>query len=110
MLIVTLGIALYLYMKQPQPVTASNPQTTVDATAVRAIANAERNSFASNGKYVSLDGLGPGSDITIPTRPNCSYSAELTENTFKIIAAYSGPDPKAPKRITVDQTMTITTE
>jgi hypothetical protein len=75
-----------------------------------AIANAEPNSFASNGKYVWLDGLGTGGDITIPTRPNYSYSAELTENTFKIIAADSGPDPKAPKRIPVDQTMTVTTE
>ena len=116
MLIVTLGIALYLYMKQAQPLTTigSNPQTTVAVTAVRndlvAIANAERNSFASNGKYISLDELRTGGDITIPTRPDYSYSAELTENSFKIVAAYSGPDPKAPKHITVDQTMAITTE
>jgi hypothetical protein len=115
-LIGTVGIGLYLYMKQAQSVTTigSNPQTTVDVTAVRndlvAIATAERNSFASNGKYVSLDELRTGGDITIPTRPNYWYSAEWTDNTFRIIAAYSGPDPKAPKRVTVDQTMAITTE
>lgn len=114
MLIATVGIGLYVYTKQAQSVTTigSSPQTTVDVTAVRndlvAIANAERNTFASNGKYVSLDEL--HGDLTIPTRPNYSYSAEVSESTFKIIADYSGPDPKAPKRITVDQTMGIKTE
>lgn len=116
LLIATGGIGLYLYMKQAQSVTTigSNPQTTVDVTAVRndlvAIASAERNSFASNGKYVSLDELRTGGDITVPTRQNYSYSAEWSDSSFKVIAAYSGPDPKAPKRITVDQTMAITTE
>jgi hypothetical protein len=115
-LIATVGIGLYVYMKQAQTVTTigSNPQTTVDVTAVRndlvAIATAERNSFASNGKYVSLEELRTGGDITIPTRPNYSYSAEWSENSFRIVAAYSGPDPKAPKRISVDQTMALTTE
>jgi hypothetical protein len=64
----------------------------------------------SNGTYVSLDELRTGGDITIPTQPNYSYSAELNENSFKIIAAYCSPDPKAPNRITVDQSMVITTE
>jgi hypothetical protein len=103
-------------MKQVQPITSagSNPQTTVDVTAVRndlmAMATAERNYFASNGKYVSLDQLKSSGDITVPNRANYSYSAEANESTFKIIAVYSGPDPKAPKRLTVDQTMTLTTE
>ena len=115
-LIITVGIAGYLYMKQTQSVTTvgSNPQTTVDVTAVRndlmAMATAERNYFASNGKYVPLDTLKSSGDITIPNRSNYSYSAETSESTFKIIATYSGPDPKAPKRLTVDQAMALTTE
>ena len=106
----------YLYTKQAKSVTSvgSNPQTTVEVTGVRndllAIANAERRYFASNGKYVSLDELRTGGDITVPARPNYSYSAQTTESTFKIIAVYSGPDAKAPKRITVDETMAITTD
>jgi hypothetical protein len=116
MLVITVGIIGYLYMKQTQSVTiiGSNPQTTIDVTAVRndliSMATAERNYFASNGKYVSLDVLKSSGDVTIPNRPNYSYSAETSESTFKIIAAYSGSDPKAPKRLTVDQTMALTTE
>ena len=106
----------YLYTKQAKSVTSvgSNPQTTVEVTGVRndllAIANAERRYFASNGKYVSLDELRTGGDISVPARPNYSYSAQTTESTFKIIAVYSGPDAKAPKRITVDETMALTTD
>ena len=106
----------YLYTKQAKSVTSvgSNPQTTVEVTGVRndllAIANAERRYFASNGKYVSLDELRTAGDISVPARPNYSYSAQTTESTFKIIAVYSGPDAKAPKRITVDETMAITTD
>jgi hypothetical protein len=115
-LVITVGIAGSIYMKQTQSITAvgSNPQTTVDVTAVRndliAMASAERNYFASNGKYLSLDQLKSSGDITIPNRANYSYSAETNESSFKIIAVYSGPDSKAPKRLTVDQTMALTTE
>src|SRR2546427_185605 len=115
-LVIVVALGAYLYTRQAQSVTSvgSNPETTIDVTAVRndllAIANAERRYFASNGKYVSLDELRTGGDITIPTRPNYSYSAQTTETTFKIIAVYSGPDAKAPKRITVDETMAVTTD
>jgi len=116
MLIVVVGIGGYVYMKQTQSITSigSNPQTTVDVTAVRndlmALANAERQHFASTGKYVPLDELRASESVTLPTRPNFSYSAEAGESTFKIIATYSGPDPKAPKHLTVDETMALTTD
>jgi len=115
-LVIVVAIGGYLYMKQTQSVTSvgSNPETTIAVTAVRndllAIANAERRYFASNGKYASLDELRTAGDITIPARPNYSYSAQTNETTFKIVAVYSGPDAKAPKRITVDETMTMTTD
>src|ERR1051326_8563327 len=89
MLIVVVGIGGYIYMKQAQSVTSigSNPQTTVDVTAVRndllALARAEQNNFASNGKYLSLDQLKTSGDITIPTRPNFSYSAETSQRGGK---------------------------
>src|SRR5256712_4278243 len=114
-LVIVVALGAYLYTRQAQSVTSvgSNPETTINVTAVRndllAIANAERRYFASNGKYVSLDELRTSGDITVPSRPNYAYSAQTTDATFKIIAVYSGPDPKAPKRITVDETMTLTT-
>ena len=112
MLLVVLGAGLYLYTKQAQSITSvgSNPTTTIDVTAVRndllALANAERQNFASNGKYVSLDELA-ANGVNLPRRKDYSYSADVMESTFKIIASYSGPDPKAPKRITIDETMSI---
>ena len=115
-LVIVVALGAYLYTRQAQSVTSvgSNPETTINVTTVRndllAIANAERRYFASNGKYVSLDELRTSGDITIPSRPNYAYSAQTTDATFKIIAVYSGPDPKAPKRITVDETMTLTTD
>lgn len=116
MLVVVVGIGGYLYTKQAQSVTSvgSTPQTTLDVTAVRndllAMANAERQHFASSGKYVSLDELKSSENLTMPARPNFSYSAEPGDSGFKIIAVYSGPDPKAPKRFTIDETLALTSE
>jgi hypothetical protein len=116
MVLIVAAVGGYLYTKQANSVIAvgSVPQTTIDVTAVRndllGIANAERRYFASNGKYASLDELRTGGDISIPTRANYSYSAQTSETGFKIVAVYSGPDPKAPKRLTVDETMAVATE
>jgi hypothetical protein len=113
--VMTLAGGGYLFTKQAQSVTpaGSNPQTSIEVTAVRndllAIANAERRYFASNGKYGPLDELRANGNI-IPNRPNYSYSAETTESTFTIIAAYSGTDTKAPRRLTIDQNMSMTTD
>ena len=113
MLIIVVGCGAYLYTKQAQSVTTagSTPQTTIDVTATRndllSLARAEQNHFASTGKYVSLDELRTGGEITIPTRLSYSYSAETSETGFKILATYSGPDPKAPQLMSVDQTMTL---
>jgi hypothetical protein len=60
-------------------------------------------------KYGSLDELRDGGNI-IPNRPNYSYSAQTTETTFTIIAAYSGTDASAPKRLTTDHNMSMTTD
>ena len=115
-MLLAVAVGGYLYTRQVRSVTAvgGNPETTVNITAVRndllALANAERRYWASNAKYASLDELQTNGDIHIPTRPTYSYSALVSENTFKIVATYSGSDPKAPKQISVDETMAITNE
>jgi len=117
MLIAVVAAGGYIYTRQATSVTeiGSNPQTAVNVTAVRndllALANGERRYFASNGKYATLEEVRANGDISsIPTRPNFSYSVQTTDTSFKIIATYSGPDPKAPKHIAVDETMTITSD
>jgi hypothetical protein len=102
-------------MQQTQSVSHSGtaPSTTIDVIGVRsdlmAMANAERRYWVTNSKYASLDELRQNGDTHVPTRPNFTYSAEASENSFRISATYSGNDTKAPKRITVDETMKVTT-
>lgn len=116
MVVVVMAIGLYVYTQQTQSLTSagSTPKTAIDVTAVRndlmAIANAERRYFALNAKYVSLEELRSSGDIHIPTRANYTYEAEASETGFTIVATYSGPDPEAPKRLFVDETMTLQME
>jgi len=106
----------YVYTRQAQSVTTSGeaPRTAVDVLGVRndlmSIANAEKRYWVMNSKYASLDELRSGGDIEVPGRQDYSYSVEASETSFKIIASYSGPDTKAPRRISVNEAMTMTTE
>ena len=111
--LVALGAGLYLYTRNVESLTTtgSGPQTTIDVAAVRndllAIANAERRYFASNGKYATLDELRSSGETQIPRRANYTYSVEVGDNTFKVVATYTGTDPQAPKHLSVDQAMTM---
>jgi hypothetical protein len=112
---IAVAIGLYVYTKDVQTVTPGrSPSRTIDVTAVRndliAIANAERRYFATNGKYASLDELRSNGDIQVPSRASYTYSAETSDSRFTIIATYTGADPNAPKRISLDETMTVKTD
>ena len=112
-LLVVVGVGLYLYSKQVAEVTPGGtaPGTTVDVTGVRidllALANAERRYFATTGKYGSLAELQTNGDIQVPHRATYVYSAEVRDSGFRIIATYSGSDPKAPKHVSIDETMSL---
>ena len=116
MVLVAAAIGFFLYSRQLQTLTPGRAEvsSTIDVIGVRndlmAIANAERRYLAINGKYASLDDLRENGDIHIPSRPNYRYYTEHSDTRFKIIATYSGTDPKAPKRISVDETMALKTE
>ncbi len=117
-LILALAVGGYLYTEQASDIIpgAGTPTTAVDLTAVRldlrAIANAERIYFATNGNYAALDELRAGGDthITRDARPNFTYSVETSAAGFRVIANYTGPDPNAPRRISIDETLTVRTE
>lgn len=115
-LVVVAGIGSYIYTRQAQSVTSVgvNPETTVDVIAVRndlmAIANAERRYWAINARYASLDELRTDGDIEVPSRDGFVYSIETSDTGFNVFAMYSGSDPAAPRRISVNEAMTMTTE
>src|SRR6516162_2876786 len=115
-LIVVVAVGAYIYMRQTQSVMTagtSNPRATVDLIGVRndliAIAQAERSYGSLNGKYVSLEELRAQGSLTMD-RNNCgpyTYSAEVNDGGFRIVATYSGADPGMPKSLSVDQSMMV---
>src|SRR5215510_5464595 len=111
--LVVLAIGGFLYSRQIQTLTpnGATPQSTVDVVAVRndliTIANAERTYWVTNSKYGSLEDLLKDGAIHRTSRPDFAYSAETHDTGFKIVATYSGPDPKAPKRLSIDETMAL---
>ena len=121
-LLIVLGVGAYIYKQQIQATSApggavANPRATIDVTGVRNdlinIANAERRHYASDGKYVSIDELISNGDISMqtPKRGPYSYSSDVSEEGFRIVATYDGtPEGNVPKAISVDQTMELKSE
>jgi hypothetical protein len=116
-LIIVVGIGAYIYMHQTQSAMSagtSNPTGTVDLIGVRndllAIAQAERSHAATQGSYVSIEALRSQGDLTM-TRDNrgpYNYSAEISDDSFRILATYSGPESSGmPKTLSVDQSMQV---
>jgi hypothetical protein len=116
-LIAVVGVGAYIYMRQTQGVMTagtSSPTATVDLIGVRndllAIAQAERSHAATQGNYVSIDVLRQQGDLTMErnNRGPYSYSAEISDSSFRIVATYTGPENNGmPRALSIDQTMQI---
>jgi len=104
-------------MRQTQSVMTagtSSPTATVDLIGVKndlvAIAQAERSHVASHGSYVSIAELRSQGELAMSrdNRGPYTYSAEVSDSGFHIIATYSGPErTRIPKTISIDQNMEI---
>jgi hypothetical protein len=116
-LIIVVAVGAYIYMRQTQSaMTAgtSNPTATVDLIGVNndllAIAQAERVHAVSSGKFVSIDELRSQGDLHMErnNRGPYTYSAEVSDSSFRIVATYAGPENSGmPKTISIDQSMEI---
>lgn len=119
-LLAVLLVGAWFYMRQTQSTMAggtSNPTATVDLMGVRsdllAMAQAERSHAALDGGFVSLDELRAHGDLTMTRdrRGPYTYSSEVSEGSFRIVATYSGPAGSGmPKSLSIDQTMQISQE
>ncbi len=120
-LLIVLGAGFYIYKQQIVSTSApggsaSNPRMTVDVIGVRndlvAMGNAERRRFATDGKYVDISDLISNGDISLqsPSRGPFSYSSSVSDTGFTITATYSGDDPSAPKRMSINENMQISSE
>jgi hypothetical protein len=114
--LIVLAVGGFLYSRQIQTMAPNDasPKSTVDVVAVRsdliAIANAERVYWVSNSKYGSLEDLMKDGAIHRTGRPDYAYTPEAGESGFKVVATYSGSDPTAPKRLSIDETMALKSE
>lgn len=116
-LIVVVAAGAYIYMRQAQSTMAagtSNPTATVDLIGVKndllVIAQAERSHAAMQGSYASLETLRSQGDLTMQrnNRGPYNYSAEISDDGFRIMATYSGPaSPGQPGVLSIDQTIEI---
>ncbi|HKV95159.1 MAG TPA: hypothetical protein VJW20_21620 [Candidatus Angelobacter sp.] len=119
-LIAVVAAGSWIYMRQTKSVMTAgtgNPTATVDLIGVRndllAIAQAERSHAALQGSYVSIADLRSGGDLTMQrnNRGPYTYSAEVSDSGFRIVATWTGPENTGmPKTLSIDQTMQISQE
>jgi hypothetical protein len=120
-LIIVVAAGAYIYMRQTQSAMTAgtnNPTATVDLIGVRndllAIAQAERSHAALHGGgYVSIDELRNQGELTMQrnNRGPYTYSAEVSDSAFRIVATYGGPEGSGmPKTLSINQSMEISQE
>jgi hypothetical protein len=119
-LVIALAIGWLLYTRQAQTASSAaggaTPRAAIDVAGVRqdllAFASAEKQQFALEGKYLSLDELRAKATSLPPDRRGpWTYAAEVSGSSFRITATYSGPEPAgAPKKLSIGENMQIDTQ
>jgi len=113
-MVIAMAVGVYLYAKQSQGISESTPGATLQSipniTGVKndliAIANAERAYMAQQGRYAPLEELVAAQYSSIPRgRQPYSYSVEVSEGGFRVMATRSGPG--GPSELSIDETMQI---
>jgi hypothetical protein len=117
-LVIALAIGAYLYTKSAKEAAnaaggAGSPKMAIDVQGVRndlvAFATAEKQEFALDGKYASIDEMrSKGSAIPADHRGPFTYTSEVSDTGFKITATYGGaPMAGIPKTMSIDETMQV---
>jgi hypothetical protein len=120
-LVIALAIGAYVYTHSAKSAAdaaggGGSPKMAIDVTGVKndlvAFGNAEKQQYALEGKYLSLDDLrAKGSTIPADHRGPFTYTADISDTAFKITATYGGePIPGAVKTLSIDQTMQVQTQ
>jgi hypothetical protein len=120
-LVIALGIGAYIYTHSAKEAAtaaggAGSPKMAIDVTGVKGdlitFATAEKQQYALEGKYLSLDDLrAKGSTLPADRRGPFTYTAEIGDTEFRITATYGGePLAGAAKSLSIDQTMQVQTQ
>lgn len=112
--LITAGMLITHYSRSVRENGAGNPRAAIDIAGVRNdlvnLANAERRYFAREGKYASIDDLRAAGDISMNSnsRGPYLYTAQVSDNSFRITALYTGPpDGTVVRSLTIDESMQI---
>jgi hypothetical protein len=112
--LVVVAVGMYLYSTQLKSATAvgggGNPAGAANIVGVKGdligIANAERQYYASEGKYGSLDDLTSGHYLTVSgQRPPYTYDIQTSDSGFQVTASRS--DGGSPAQLSIDQSMQV---
>jgi hypothetical protein len=113
-IVIVLAIGMYIYSQQISSTSAvagqSTPTGAVNITGVRSdllsMASAERNYYAQQGKYASLEDLISEKYVTMErSRPPYSYDISTTSSGFQVTATRSTPG--SPAKIWIDENMQV---
>jgi len=113
-IVAVLGIGMYIYSQQVQTTSAvggqESPTGAVNITGVKSdllsLASAERNYYAQQGKYASLEDLISEKYVSIErSRPPYSYDISTTASGFQVTATRSTPG--SPAKIWIDENMQV---
>jgi len=117
--VIVLGVGMYIYSRQAQSSSAAaganSPKAAINITGVRAdlisIATAERQYYASEAKYASLDELVSNHYVTVARqRPPYSYEVQTSSSGFRVVATRSGDDNSGtPAQLSIDENMDVQT-
>jgi len=113
-IVAVLGIGMYIYSQQIQTTSAvggqGSPTGAVNITGVKSdllsLASAERNYYAQQGKYGSLEDLISEKYVSIErSRPPYSYEISTTSTGFQVTAMRNTPG--SPAKIWIDENMQV---
>jgi hypothetical protein len=117
--LIALALGMYIYSRQAQSSSAAaganSPKAVINITVVRSdlinIATAERQYFATEGKYASLDELVSNNYITVARkRPPYSYEIQASSSGFRVVATRSADDASGtPAQLSVNENMEFQT-
>jgi hypothetical protein len=117
--VIVLAVGMYVYSRQAQSSSAAaganSPKAAINITGVRSdlisIATAERQYYASEGKYASLDELKSSNYVTVSRqRPPYTYEVETSSSGFRVVATRSGGDNSGtPAQLSIDENMEVQT-
>ena len=118
-IVIAMAIGVYFYSQQMKTIVPgaatgpASPRATVDVVGVKndllSFANAEKQQFALEGKYLNFDELrAKGTNLPQNRRGPYTYSADISDTGFRITATYGGPEMAGvPQSLSIDDSMQI---